>query len=365
MFSGKFSGKTVLITGHTGFKGSWLSIWLNELGANVKGLALEPTSLTSHFKITKLENILEHNIANIKNFNEVEKIVNKIKPDFIFHLAAQALVKKSYEDPIDTFSTNVMGTIHILEAIRKLKKDCVAILITSDKVYKNLECCWGYRENDEIGGSDPYSGSKGAAEMAINSYIQSYFSDVDSNIKVGIARAGNVIGGGDWSNDRIVPDIVRAKLANLKIPLRNPNSTRPWQHVLEPLSAYLLMASNMSSIPKLNGQSFNFGPNPENNHSVIDLVKGIANCWDGIEWEDISNEYTGPYESGLLKLNCDKAIHFMNWKPNLNFEETICFTADWYKDFYNNKYENSIDITLSQIKKYVKLAQDRGLSWAI
>ena len=255
-----FKDKTVLVTGHTGFKGSWLISWLNQLGANVIGVSLDPPTEISHFNVAKMTNDIIDLRIDIRDFSALEKAIVEAQPDFVFHLAAQALVRSSYNSPIETWQTNVLGTLHILESLRKLDKPCVAVLITSDKCYDNVEWVWGYRENDAMGGPDPYSASKGAAELVIRSHIKSFFLKGESQIRIASARAGNVIGGGDWATDRIVPDCIQAWSQQKTVLLRNPHSTRPWQHVLEPLGGYLTLAAALNENPRLHGESFILAP---------------------------------------------------------------------------------------------------------
>ena len=346
-----FKGKNILITGHTGFKGSWLSAWLRELGANVIGLSFNIPTEPSHFKLLNFDNI-ENNELDIRDFESLKDLLIAKSPDFIFHLAAQSLVINSYKKPLDTWSTNLMGTVNLLEGLKHITNKCIAIFITSDKCYDNLEWSWGYRENDKLGGPDPYSASKGAAEIAISSYFRSFFIK-DSNIKIASARAGNVIGGGDWSQNRLIPDCVRAWSKGETVILRNPKSTRPWQHVLEPLSGYLYLASKMHNNPELNGNSFNFGPNDLTTKSVLDLVKKMSEYWPQVKW-DIEENNGNFYESGLLKLNCDLAHEILNWRPNLGFDETIKMTALWYKKYYENQKINMAELTISQINDYME-----------
>jgi CDP-glucose 4,6-dehydratase len=359
-----FSGKTVLVTGHTGFKGSWLSIWLKMLGSKVVGLALDPNTIPSHFDAALLNEELIDYRVDIRSSKMISDIIYDIKPDFVFHMAAQPLVRESYNNPIDTYAVNVMGTIHILDALRKLNKHCAAVFITSDKCYDNVEWTWGYRENDRLGGPDPYSASKGAAEIAIRSYVKSYFSNNDNKVQIGIGRAGNVIGGGDWALDRIVPDCVKAWSKNEIVQLRNPHATRPWQHVLEPLSGYINLAVELYKGPKLHGEPFNFGPPASQNHTVLELVKEMSLHWEKVKWEDVSEINNGPYESGLLKLNCDKALHFLNWEAVMNFEQTIQMTSEWYKAYYANEEHSILEITKKQIAHYTHLAKQKNIRWA-
>ncbi|MHB1099242.1 MAG: CDP-glucose 4,6-dehydratase, partial [Burkholderiales bacterium] len=255
-----------------------------------------------------------------------------------------------------------MGTIHLLEALRELNRDCTAVLVTSDKCYDNVEWVWGYRETDRLGGPDPYSASKGAAELAIRSYVRSFFP-AGSKVRIGVGRAGNVIGGGDWADDRIVPDCVRAWASGEKVPLRNPLATRPWQHVLEPLSGYLNLAMALSSGPELHGEPFNFGPPARQNHTVGALVSEMSQYWDQVRWEDISAQHGGPYESGLLKLNCDKALHHLRWHAVWDFEATVRETVLWYRHYYEQPDQSIANFSLQQIEAYVRSAREQGLAW--
>jgi CDP-glucose 4,6-dehydratase len=363
MIVNAFYGKTVLVTGHTGFKGAWLTAWLRQLGANVVGVALDPLTTPSHFVAARLADDITDLRIDIRDKTSLEEVVVAAQPDFLFHLAAQALVRKSYDDPIDTWQTNVIGTLNVLEALRLIKKPCAAVLITSDKCYDNVEWVWGYRETDAMGGPDPYSASKGAAELAIKSHIKSYFPKESSLVRVASARAGNVIGGGDWSVDRIIPDCVKAWSTNNTVELRNPHSTRPWQHVLEPLSGYLTQAIALAQRPALHGESFNFGPPAQQNHSVLELVEQMALHWEQVRWLDISKSTTGPYESGLLKLNCDKALHHLDWRAVMGFEDTVRMTSEWYKAYYQ-KPEQISKVTRLQIDAYTEIARREGVAWA-
>ncbi len=363
VFEKTYKDKTVIVTGLTGFKGSWLSLWLLKLGAKVIGISLQPPSIPSHFEEIKLKNEVQDIRLDIRDHDQIENIFKKHKPDFIFHLAAQPIVSNSYKNTLETWETNVIGTINILEGLKKIENKCNAILITSDKCYENVEWFWGYKETDKLGGKDPYSASKAAAEIAISSYFRSFFSREDSPVKICSTRAGNVIGGGDWAIDRIVPDCVRAWSRKEKAYLRNPKSTRPWQHVLEPLSGYLLLGSELNYQKKLNGESFNFGPNPNNLQSVKDLVINMQKYWPNSFFEEAGNVMSFP-EAGLLKLNCDKALHLINWKSILTFEKTIEMTAKWYFDYYQNK-SNTLDISLKDIVNYTEIAKAHNIKWAV
>lgn len=357
-----FKDKKVIVTGHTGFKGSWLSLWLLSLGAKVVGISNGIPTNPSNFEALGLAKDIADIRVDIRDFTALKEIILQEKPDFVFHLAAQPLVRLSYSDPLLTYTSNVIGTANLLESLREYDKPCNVVMITSDKAYDNVEWIWGYRENDALGGADPYSASKGAAELVIKSYIKSFFSGKNSNIKIGIARAGNVIGGGDWALDRIVPDVVTAWSKGEVVQLRNPNATRPWQHVLEPLSGYLNLAIALVSDEKVHGEAFNFGPPAENNHSVMELVKEMSQYWEQVEFQDISTEYRGPYESGLLKLNCDKALFYFGWKSTWDFATTIKMTSKGYKSFLEDK-DNVREFYLKQIREYCDNALNKSIPW--
>ncbi len=354
LFNNNYLNKKVIVTGHTGFKGSWLSIWLYLLGAKVYGISDKVPTDPSHFNLIDNEFIEDIRI-DIRSQNDVTQAINDIKPDFIFHLAAQSLVNKSYDFPKLTWETNLIGTINILNSLRNLEKKCISIFITSDKCYENVEWVWGYKETDKLGGKDPYSASKAAAELAIYSYANSFFSE-NSNIRIVSARAGNVIGGGDWSLNRLIPDCVRAWSNKEKVLLRNPYSTRPWQHVLEPLGGYLLLGYKLSSDYSYHGQSFNFGPHLDRNYSVIDVVHQFSKIWDVAKYEIENSLAKEKYEANLLKLNCDKALYYLDWKSSLNFEDTISLTAEWYRNFYE-KTELPIEFTKKQIFLYSEIME--------
>jgi len=358
-----FQNKVVLITGHTGFKGSWLSVWLESLGARVIGVALDPPSQPSHFEVAGLVKILEDHRLDIRNGVALKGLVSQTQPDFVFHLAAQPLVRQSYLDPVETYHTNVLGTLNLLEALRPLGKNCTAVLITSDKCYENVEWVWGYRETDALGGPDPYSASKGVAELVIRSHVKSFFPK-DGAVRIAVGRAGNVIGGGDWAQDRVIPDCVRSWAKGNSVQLRNPLATRPWQHVLEPLSGYLALATELHKNPELHGEPFNFGPLMHKNHTVLELVQEMSEHWDQVHWEDVSDTKEQPYESGLLKLNCDKALHHLNWQAILSFQETVRMTAEWYRSYYENPSKIR-DVTFSQIEEYEAISQSKGIQWVL
>ena len=353
-----FRNKKILITGHTGFKGSWLCSWMVKLGGKVTGISNGVPSSPSHFDYLNLKKKIKSHTTDIRDYRKLNKIIKKTKPDFIFHLAAQALVKKSYEDPSFTFETNIVGTKNLLESLRDLNRRCIVIIITSDKVYKNLESKNGYREEAVLGGIDPYSASKASAEITINSYIQSYFKKPDNKILISIARAGNVIGGGDWAKNRLVPDCVKAWSKNKKVILRNPSSTRPWQHVLEAIWAYILLAQNLKLKKKLHGEAFNFGPSAKNNHSVKKVVKLMKKNWKNVSWSTKKN-LKNIHETNILKLNSSKAYQKLNWKCLLTIEETMQMVSEWYKIFYLKRQRN-FNITNKQIEFYEKILTKKG-----
>jgi len=355
-----FKNKKVLVTGHTGFKGSWLTSWLLLLGAKVMGISIDLPSNPSHFKTIKLKNKIKHKKLDIRNLKLLKKTFKKYQPDYVFHLAAQALVKKSYNNPIYTWETNTLGTLNILESLRDLRKKCVVVLITSDKSYKNLEIKRGYKENDILGGKDPYSASKASAELAIQSYISSFFPLRETKVLISIARAGNVIGGGDWSKNRLIPDCVKSWSKNKKVLIRNPKSTRPWQHVLEAVWGYLLLASNLQKNKKIHGEAFNFGPNNTNNYNVLSLVKVMKKNWKKISWRIIKKNKKSVYESNLLKLNCNKAKKKLKWRCVLTFSEMAIMVTDWYKMYYSGSKKIQ-DFSFDQIRKYEILLKNRQI----
>lgn len=357
-----YRDKKVLITGHTGFKGTWLSLWLSLLGADVVGLSDREFEEPSNFVASGVAGMLDDRRADVRDAIAVKRLVDEIQPDFIFHLAAQSLVRRSYNTPLETLSVNGLGTANVLEALRGLDKPVVAIMITSDKAYDNLEWKWGYRETDRIGGKDPYSASKGLAELVLQSYLHSFFTAPSTQLRLGIARAGNVIGGGDWAVDRIVPDCVRACARGARVQVRNPSATRPWQHVLEPLSGYLVLGQELARCIDFHGEAYNFGPPSNQNHTVGELIGGMVKYWPSLNWADVSSD-KNPHEAGLLKLNCDKAFADLAWLPVLFFDETVRFTADWYKTFYEGS-GSMRDFSLSQINEYTHLAAQRGILWA-
>jgi len=350
-----WQGKTVFVTGHTGFKGAWLTFWLLNMGSRVVGLSLEPETQPSLFEQLELAKDINHHLGDIRERGLIDSMVKQEKPDVVFHLAAQPLVRRSYREPVLTWETNVMGTINVMEALRAVDYNCAAVLITTDKVYENKEWVHAYREIDPLGGYDPYSSSKGAAEIAIASWRKSFFTH--SPVAIASVRAGNVIGGGDWSEDRIVPDAMRALQQNQSILVRNPKATRPWQHVLEPLGGYLLLAEKMYAHGESKSEknpfadAFNFGPSITSNRTVKDLVEEILKYWPG-NWEDGSDPHA-VHEANLLNLSIDKVYHQLNWQPKWDFSKTIATTVAWYRQVFEASSSSAIrQITLEQINSY-------------
>ena len=364
MFHNIYADKKVLVTGHTGFKGTWLTVWLLKVGAQVVGVSKDIPTHPSMFEELKLRDKIKHYQEDIRDLKKMQAIMMSEKPDFVFHLAAQPIVSVSYSDPIETISSNVMGTANILEALKTSNHPCTAVIITSDKAYDNVEQVWGYKEDDKMGGKDIYSGSKGAAELIIKSYFHSFFRAPSCNVKLAIGRAGNVIGGGDWAKDRIVVDCMLAWSKGEKVEIRSPNATRPWQHVLEPLSGYLNLGAELYRNDSLHGEAFNFGPRAEQNHTVEQLLKDLSRYW---RFNDPDEAFTVTdnipfHEAGLLKLNCDKALFYLKWQANLQYEETIKFTGEWYYDFYRSECD-MYQKTLEQIAEYEAKASEKGFLW--
>jgi CDP-glucose 4,6-dehydratase len=364
MFDDTYKDKKVLVTGHTGFKGSWLVTWLLKLKANVVGISKDIPTNPAMFKELGLQKKITHYQEDVRNLSKIIKIIETEKPDFIFHLAAQPIVSISYDDPVETISSNVMGTVNLLESLRTSNHKCVAIFVTSDKAYDNVEQVWGYKENDQMGGKDIYSGSKGAAELVIKSYFHSFFNKPECNVRMAVGRAGNVIGGGDWATDRIVVDCMQAWSEKNIVEIRSPNATRPWQHVLEPLSGYLNLGQKLYQNNNLHGECFNFGPRAEQNHTVENLLVDLSKYWD---FKNINDAYkvtgnTSFYEAELLKLNCDKALFYLKWQANLEYKDNVRFTSEWYYDFYQKQKDMYIE-TLKQITEYELLAQNKRLKW--
>lgn len=365
MFGNVYKDKTVLITGHTGFKGTWLTTWLLKLGAKVIGISNEIPTSPSMFENLKLAERIEHNFCDVRDLENLKKIIQQGKPDFLFHLAAQPIVSISYQNPLDTINTNVMGTANVLECLRTLENQCTAIFITSDKCYENVEWEWGYKETDAVGGKDIYSGSKGAAEVIFHAYQQSFYKNENNHIRLATGRAGNVIGGGDWAQDRIVVDCMKSWDEGKNVEIRSPEATRPWQHVLEPLSGYLTLGYQLSQDNKLHGESYNFGPKSEKSRSVVELLGDLSKAWSFSSVDDAYQVTANiPFhEAGLLKLNCDKALFHLKWEANLYYKECVNFVSDWYYKFYRED-EDMLSLTLAQITQYEDYAKERLLVWA-
>lgn len=361
MFDNIYRNKNVLITGHTGFKGSWLALWLCQMGANVTGYSLQPTTEPNHFNLLDLD--INSVIGDVRDIDKITKTLNNMQPEIIFHLAAQAIVRRSYQDPIETFSSNVLGTVNVLDAARACSCVRAIVIVTSDKCYENKEWPWGYRENDTLGGYDPYSASKGCAEIITSCWRNSFFNTNtygnSHQTLLASARAGNVIGGGDWAADRLVPDIMRAVSRNEKVKIRNPQATRPWQHVLEPLSGYLLLGQKLLEGRKEVADAWNFGPSEEENVSVGKIVHLVKKVWPKIDYE-INQTPDQPHEAGLLRLDCSKARTKLKWIPVWDGIETMKKTTLWYKDFYEfNKISS-----LEHLNRYTESAKSKHIEWA-
>ena len=353
LFNNLYNGKKVLITGHTGFKGSWLTIWLKELGAEIIGYALDPYTERDNFVLSNISSKIIDIRGDIRDISKLKDVFETYKPEIVFHLAAQPLVRLSYEIPVETYEVNVMGTINVLECMRNSETASTGIMITTDKCYENKEQFWGYRENDPLGGYDPYSSSKGAAEIAINSWRQSYFNPKDYNKhkkSIASVRAGNVIGGGDWAKDRIIPDCIKALEKNDVINIRSPKSVRPWEHVLEPLSGYLLLGQKLIENPTKYSEAWNFGPALDSIISVWNVAEKLIEYYGKGELRDLSNPNEF-HEATLLALDVSKAKFILGWESTLNIEETLKMTVDWYKRYEN---ENVYDVCLEQIKYFIQ-----------
>lgn len=352
LFNNFFKGKRVLITGHTGFKGSWLAIWLHELGAEVIGVAQDPYTERDNYVLSGIGKKIKADLrTDIRNGNRIKEIFREYRPEIVFHLAAQPLVRLSYDIPVDTYETNVMGTIHIMEAIRVTDSVKAGVMITTDKCYENKEQIWGYRENEPMGGYDPYSSSKGATEIAINSWRRSFFNPeqhAKHGKSIASVRAGNVIGGGDWALDRIIPDCIKALEAGRPIEIRSPKAIRPWQHVLEPLSGYMLLAKKMWDEPARYCEGWNFGPKLESITPVWDVAQKVVRNYGKGELTDIS----GPealHEANLLMLDISKAKFRLDWEPKMNIDECVALTVDWYKRYRTMPV---YELCVEQINKY-------------
>lgn len=354
MLTSVYQGKSVLVTGHTGFKGSWLSIWLQQLGAAVHGLSLQPDSQPNLFEEARVAEGLSSNfIGDIRDASFVQRVFEQSRPDMVFHLAAQPLVRRSYAEPDDTFTTNFNGTLNVLEAMRLRGKPCTAVMVTTDKVYRNVEQVWGYRESDPLGGDDPYSASKAACETVIHSYQRSFFQ-ADGRIRAASARGGNVVGGGDWSVDRIIPDMVRALQENKALEVRSPLSVRPWQHVLDLLNGYLQLGAKLALQPDGPWASaWNFGPHVGEDVNVGQLVEQFIRVWGSGSWKDVSQ---GPHlhEAKLLRLAIDKSVSMLGWSPTWGVEQTIEKTAGWYRD--HSRGQEARALVLRDIESFMSHA---------
>ena len=364
MFGDVYRDRTVWLSGHTGFKGAWLAEWLLGLGARVHGFALAPPTSPALFDQLGLASRVRHEAGDVRDAARVRQSIGQTQPDFVFHLAAQPVVRKSYELPVDTYVTNVMGTAHVLDSLRVLAKPCVAIFVTTDKCYENREWVHAYRESDPLGGHDPYSSSKAAAELAISSWRRSFFP-ASHPVKIASARAGNVVGGGDWAPDRLIPDCVRALGRGDTIPVRNRTATRPWQHVLEPLSGYLWLGAVLAQPalvpfdPGLFRDAFNFGPNKNSNRTVAEVVQEFLRHWPG-RWEDRSDPQA-VHEANLLQVSTDKAHHYLSWAPVWAFERTFSQAAHWYRRAHAGG--NVATLTRDDIAAYAADALTAGVRW--
>lgn len=345
-----WKGKKVFLTGHTGFKGSWMSLWLNLLGASVKGYALAPSSSPALFEEARIGEDMDSQIGDIRNLPELKKSMISFNPEIVIHMAAQPLVRLSYKDPVDTYATNVMGTVNVLEAARSCSNLQALISITTDKCYENKEWVWGYRENEPMGGHDPYSSSKGCAELVTSAYRRSFFSS-EGTASISSARAGNVIGGGDWAEDRLIPDVLRAFENGKPVVIRNPLSTRPWQHVLEPLSGYLILAQKLYEDGAGFDEAWNFGPEDEDCRPVNWILDRMIAAWGaGASWE--LDQKNNPHEAKFLKLDCSKARTELRWKPKWNLEETLERIVAWHQQWSSGR--DAKTGCIEEIKAYAK-----------
>jgi len=347
-----WKNRRVLITGHTGFKGSWLSLWLQQLNAHLCGISLEPTTTPNLFSLADVAQHMKNCIADVREFSQIKKIIHDFEPEIIIHMAAQPLVRYSYHNPIETYSTNVMGTAYVLEAAKTTESVKAVVNVTTDKCYENKEWMWGYRENENVGGEDPYSSSKACSELVTTAYQKSYFQKLKKGLAS--ARAGNVIGGGDWSQDRLIPDIINSIIENRSVVIRNPNAIRPWQHVLEPLFGYLLLAEKLFHHPdKLSG-AWNFGPFVQDAMSVEKIIKKMFSVWpEKNRGYLIEQDKENLHEAHYLKLDTTKAMNELKWKSQLDIDATIAWISTWYQAWMNKK--NMREITIGQIKQYEKL----------
>ena len=365
-FDGAFSGRTVLVTGHTGFKGAWLSLWLKELGANVAGFALAPDTEPNLFDQLGLKGLVDSRLGDVRDAAALARVVREVRPEIVFHLAAQPLVRLSYDQPADTFATNVIGTANLIDAVRKTDSVRVCQVITTDKCYQNLETGRAYKEDDRLAGRDPYSASKACAELVVSSYRDSFFS-AGSNTRhpasVSSARAGNVIGGGDWSRDRLVPDCVRALGAGLPITIRNPLSVRPWQHVLEPLSGYLRLASRQLAEPARHAEAWNFGPAIGEERTSGEVAERVVRAWGSGSWVSPAADPSAPHEAGLLHLDSGKALDRLQWRPAYGVDAAIDQTVAWYRAARERGFDAAA-FTRRQIADYTAAARKAHIAWA-
>jgi CDP-glucose 4,6-dehydratase len=361
MFGDVFRDRCVLVTGHTGFKGSWLALWLHELGAHITGLALAPNTIPSHFDLIGLRDFVQHIEGDIRNPEIVNHAFDIAAPEIVFHLAAQPLVRDSYNDPKGTFDTNIGGTVNILEAIRASSTVKAAVIITSDKCYENREWIWGYRENDPMGGHDPYSASKGATELVCTAYQRSFFAQIGRGPHIGFAtaRSGNVIGGGDWAKDRLIPDCVCALAANQAIVIRNLHATRPWQHVLDPLFGYLLLAQRLLEDPERYAGAWNFGPADIEQITVGELAEKFIGAWGSGKIDTTHVDPSAPHEASMLRLSIDKAAYALNWRPVLTSHKAITWTVAWYRAWSRGEQDLRHE-SLKNIYEYIQLVKKIG-----
>jgi CDP-glucose 4,6-dehydratase len=362
MFGNVYKDKKVFITGNTGFKGSWLALWLLNLEARVVGYSLDLPTDPNHHEILNLN--FETISGDVRDLKKLRKAIESFQPDIVFHMAAQSLVRKSYQHPVETFETNVIGTANLFEACRHTNSVMAIVNITSDKCYENQEWIWGYRENDPMGGHDPYSASKGCAELVTTSYRKSFFPleeyQKSHQILVVSARAGNVIGGGDWGDNRLVPDIMHAASQNEKVFIRNPQATRPWQHVLEPLSGYLLLGQQLLEGKKEFSEAWNFGPTDEGHRNVLAVVRELQKHWSNIDYQ-LATDKKNPHEAKLLKLDCSKAYAKLKWKPVWDSSNTFAMTGKWYKEYYESGHIRSEE----QLAEYITDTKNNQISWAV
>lgn len=355
MFGNAYKNRRVLVTGHTGFKGSWLTLWLKYMGAEVTGISLPPETLPNHWDLLKLD--IESLYIDIRNEELIRDNIAAIRPEVVFHMAAQPLVRRSYRQPLDTWATNVMGTANVLDACRQVEELASIVVVTTDKCYENREWVWGYREIDPLGGHDPYSASKAGSELVAASYRRSFFNTPSSAL-LATARAGNVIGGGDWSEDRLIPDLVRSVEANRSLEIRSPNATRPWQHVLECLSGYLMLGQQLLEGNKSCAEAWNFGPDREGNRPVKYVLAALKENWPIVEWH--CSNTPQPHEAQLLHLDSGKSREKLLWHPVWTFDEGVSMTAEWYRAWM----DRGDVISLDQLQNYINIAKQRGLPWA-